>query len=63
MQLAYAEGDPVDYRSDSSVIPSGRATVVDVLVDGDRAEPDYVIDLGFGPVKVSGSSLSPVAEP
>lgn len=63
MELAFAEGDTVYYQSDNDVIPSGRATVVDVLVDGDRTTPDYVVDLGFGGVLVSGGALSRVYQP
>lgn len=55
--LAFAEGDEVDYHG--TTLPSGPATVVDVWVEGDRTEPDYVINLaGVGRVRASGSELS-----
>lgn len=63
MQLAFGEGDTVYFQSGTEALPSGRATVVDVLVEGDRAEPDYLIDLGFGPVLAAGSALSRVFTP
>lgn len=56
--LSFAEGDRVYYASPTSALPSGFATVLDVWVEGERAEPEYVIDLGFGPVRAAQSELT-----
>lgn len=60
--LSFAEGDKVNYRS-PAVLPSGPAIVVEVLVEGDRTEPGYVIELAdVGRVFTSQSELTARSE-
>ena len=46
--LSFAEGDEVYYQSPSSALASGPAVVVDVWVEGDRTEPEYVVRMREG---------------
>lgn len=60
--LSFAEGDRVYYTSPTSALPSGFATVADVWVDGERTEPEYVINAGYGPVRASQAELTPTRQ-
>lgn len=55
--ISFGEGDKVYYRSPSEALPSGVARVVDVLVEGERTEPAYLITMGFGEILAAGSDL------
>ena len=59
--LSYAEGDRVYYTSPTSALPSGPGVVVDVWVEGDRTEPEYVVRVqGIGDVRASRSELTSI---
>lgn len=60
--LSFAEGDKVHYASPTSALPSGPGVVVDVWVDGERAEPEYVVRVyGLGDVRAARSELTSIA--
>lgn len=57
--LAFAEVEKVNYCG-PGIPPSGPAIVVEVLVEGERTEPGYVINLAdVGRVLASQSELTP----
>jgi hypothetical protein len=46
--LSFAEGDQVHYVCEAGTLPSGPGVVVDVWVEGERTEPEYVVRLWDG---------------